>query len=85
MTNRSDVDRHDLADTKGRTPADRVAVIQRGGPWPITDVHREAATALLVSLLDAAATHGVTLDDLDWVTDLPGACLDVVLHQRRRA
>jgi hypothetical protein len=69
-------------DHKGRTPADRVAAVQRGG-GPITAQQRAAATALLESLLEAAAHHGVTLDDLDVVTDLPGACLDVTRSNRR--
>ncbi|MGW1550851.1 hypothetical protein [Streptomyces sp. NPDC002346] len=30
----------------------------------------------------AAAQHGVTLDDLDWTIDLPGACLDVIRARR---
>jgi hypothetical protein len=81
MTQNPDADRHDLADSKGRTPAERVAAIQRGG-GPVTDTQRQAATALLAALLDAAAEHGVTLDDFDWTIDLPGGCLDVVRHHR---
>jgi hypothetical protein len=65
------------ADSKGRTPADRVAAVQRGG-GPVTEEQRAAAAALLADMLAAAGRHGVTLDDLDWVADLPGACLDVV-------
>lgn len=64
-------------DRQGRTTADRIAAIQRGG-GPVTEEQRAAATALLADMLTAAARHGVTLDDLDSVTDLPGACLDVV-------
>lgn len=64
------------------TPAERVAAIRRGGD-PITEEEREQATALLVDLLAAAERHGVTLEDLDWVTDLPGACLDVTRSKRR--
>jgi hypothetical protein len=33
----------------------------------------------------AAAKHGVTLDDFDWAADLPGACLDVIRAKTRRA
>lgn len=69
-------------DSKGRTPADRVAAIKRHGD-PVTDSQREAATALLVSLLEAAERHGVTIDDFDWTIDLPGGCLDVILSQTR--
>lgn len=58
--------------------ADRIAAIERGG-GPITDRHRNEATALLIYLLDAADRCEFTLDDFDWVTDLPGACVDVVL------
>ncbi|MDT9686418.1 hypothetical protein RND61_30750 [Streptomyces sp. TRM76323] len=44
-----------------------------------TTLHeRQNATLLLDALLAAAATHGVTLDDLDAVTDLPRVCLDLV-------
>jgi hypothetical protein len=66
----------EFTDQQGRTVADRIAAVKRGG-GPVTDEERAAATALLTDMLTAAASHGVTLDDLDWVTDLPGACLDV--------
>lgn len=69
-------------DAKGRTPADRIAAVQRGGA-PATDEQRDAATMLLVDLLDTAGRHGVTIDDLDYVLDLPGGCLDVVLLKTR--
>lgn len=39
---------------------------------------RQKATLLLDALLTAASTHGITLDDLDAVTDLPRLCLDLV-------
>jgi hypothetical protein len=68
-------------DGKGRTPADRIAAIQRGG-GPITEEQQAAATALLVDLLATAERHGVTIDDLDWVVDLPGGCLDVIRHKK---
>ncbi len=71
-------------DRKGRTLADRVAAVQRHGD-PITQDQREAAVALLASLLEAAEPHGVTLDDFDWTVDLPGGCLDVILAKTRRA
>jgi hypothetical protein len=70
-------------DSKGRTPADRIAAVQRGGS-PVTDKQRADATTLLAELLAAAERHGVTIDDWDWVADLPGACLDVTLSQARK-
>jgi hypothetical protein len=72
----------DRPDTKGRTPADRIAAVRRATlPTP---EQQQAATALLVDMLAAAARHGITLDDLDWVTDLPGACYDAVFAKRDR-
>ncbi|MGV4930288.1 hypothetical protein [Streptomyces sp. HJ7] len=72
----------DHTDRKGRSPADRIAAIERSGP-PVTDQQRAAATALLVDLLAAAERHGVSIDDLDWTVDLPGGCLDVILTKTR--
>jgi hypothetical protein len=72
-----------ITDRKGRTLEERVADIRRYGD-PVTDAQRAAATALLASLLEAAAQHGVTLDDFDFTVDLPGGCLDVVLAKTRR-
>lgn len=69
-------------DRQGRSTGERVAAIQRGGR-PVTEAQHTAATRLLDALLDAAEAHGVTLDDLDWVADLPGACLDVVRRPAR--
>ncbi|MEU6012338.1 hypothetical protein [Streptomyces sp. NPDC047453] len=71
-------------DSKGRSTGERIAAIRRGGD-PVTDAQRDAATRLLDVLLDAAAEHGVTLDDFDWTVDLPGGCLDVILAKTRRA
>lgn len=73
----------DFRDSKGRTPADRVAAIKRHGD-PVTSAQRAAATALLQNLLEAAAEDGFTLDDFDWTIDLPGGCLDVILAKTRR-
>lgn len=64
--------------------AARVAAVRRFGPDPITEDQRTRAAALLVDLLDAAALHGVTLDDLDNITDLPGACVDAITANDRR-
>lgn len=64
-------------DRQGRSTGERIAAIQRRGR-PVTEAQHTAATRLLDALLDAAEAHSVTLDDLDWVTDLPGTCLDVV-------
>lgn len=44
-----------------------------------TTLHeRQEATLLLDAFLAAATTHGITLDDLDAVTDLPRVCLDLI-------
>lgn len=67
-------------DDQGRTTADRIAAVQRGGD-PITDRQHRDARLLLESLLLAAGLHGVTLADLDYVADLPGVCLDVIRRQ----
>lgn len=72
----------DRPDAKGRTPADRIAAVRRA--TPPTPEQQHAATALLVDLLAAASAHGVTLDDFDWVADLPGACYDVAFAKRDR-
>ncbi|MGW2181242.1 hypothetical protein ACWCXX_24715 [Streptomyces sp. NPDC001732] len=63
-------------DAQGRSTGERIAALKRSGR-PVTDDEQAAATRLLNVLLDAAADHGVTLEGFDWVTDLPGACLDV--------
>jgi hypothetical protein len=60
--------------------ADRIAAVQR--PGHVTEEQRAAARDLLTDMLAAAGRHGVTLADLDYLTDLPGVCLDAV---RRRA
>ncbi|MFF4821412.1 hypothetical protein ACFY2K_43300 [Kitasatospora sp. NPDC001309] len=70
-------------DTKGRTTADRIDAIQRGG-GPITAQQRKDARLLLESVLLAIGLHGFTIDDADWVSDLPGACVDLVLHKAHR-
>ncbi|MFZ3475190.1 hypothetical protein ACODT3_41195 [Streptomyces sp. 4.24] len=69
------------ADAKGRTPAARVIAVKRATPADAQDQWK--ATQLLTALLDAAAEHGFTIDDFDWVADIPGACLDVVRHKTR--
>lgn len=62
------------------TLADRIAAVSRA--TAPTEEQAAAAEALLADMLAAAARHGVTLADLDWVTDLPGACVDVVKSRR---
>jgi hypothetical protein len=71
------------SDVTARHPATRIAAVRRHGP-PVSDVEREAATALLVDLLAAAARHGVTADDLGRYVDLPAACLAVTVAKTRR-
>jgi hypothetical protein len=68
-------------DSKGRSTGERVDAVQR--TTPLTDDQHAAATRLLDRLLDASEEDGVTLDDLDWVVDLPGACVDVICTQTR--
>lgn len=63
-----------------RSLADRIAAVQR--TTPLTDDERAAAEQLLADMLAAAGRHGITLSDLDWVTDLPGACVDVIRSRR---
>lgn len=70
--------------TDTRTIADRVAAVQRGGR-PTTEQERYAATALLTDMLAAAAKHGVTLTDFDWVADLPAIAIDAVRAQDHAA
>ena len=64
------------------TTRDRVAAVDRAGP--VTEAERADATALLDDLLAAARQHNITLVNFDWVTDLPGACVDVVRAQVRK-
>lgn len=66
-----------------RTLADRIAAVQRHGTPP-TCAQRAAAQQLLADMLTAAARHGITLEDLDWIADLPGTCLDAILAKSRR-
>jgi hypothetical protein len=64
-------------------PAARIAAVHRNGP-PATDGQRAAATALLTDMLAAAAGHGITLADFDWVVGLPDGCLDVIVARDDR-
>lgn len=66
-----------------RTPAERVAAVQ-SHTFPILPAHREQATALLVDMLTAAELHGFTAADFSFVTNLAGACVDVVQARARR-
>ena len=58
-------------------PAERISEVRRFGE-PMTPTEQRAATELLTDLVAAAQRHGLTLGDFDAVTDLPGACVDVV-------
>ncbi|MFI8995692.1 hypothetical protein [Streptomyces sp. NPDC053542] len=60
-------------------PADRICRIQRFGSTRVTPQQRAAAITLLRSLLRASSSHGITLADWDKVTDLPAACLGVII------
>jgi hypothetical protein len=66
-----------------RTPAEAIAAVQRHGPAISPEV-RAAALELLRDMLAAAAQHGVGLGDFDYVCDLPGAAVDVVVAKQRQ-
>ncbi|MFI8767304.1 hypothetical protein ACIGN6_20650 [Streptomyces sp. NPDC053792] len=68
-------------DAKGRTLAQRIVAVRRGGT-PSTADELDRAHDLLVLLLAAGAKYGLTLDDWDWVDDLPGTCRDLIRHKR---
>ena len=74
----------DARDGLGRTTAERVADVPRYG-HPVTDRQRDDARRLLNAMLHAAQPFGITLRDFDWVTDLPGVCLDAVVSHERRS
>ncbi|MFE6692295.1 MULTISPECIES: hypothetical protein [Terrabacteria group] len=68
--------------TEKPTPADRIAKVRRATAPTASEADR--ARLLLEDLLAVADRHGVTLEDFDWVTDLPGACVDAVRSHDRR-
>lgn len=60
------------------------AVAARRKPFPgepITDQQIDDAAALMLAMLEAAQGFNVSLDDFDWLVDIPGACFDAI---RRR-
>lgn len=61
-------------DSRGRSTGERVDAVKR--TTPLTDSQHARATRLLDSILDAASAQGVTLDDFDWIADMPGVCVD---------
>ncbi|MFB6628920.1 hypothetical protein ACFCWY_03435 [Streptomyces sp. NPDC056362] len=69
-----------MTDRKGRTLTERIVAVQRGGTPPTAD-ELDRAHDLLVLLLTAGAKHGLTLDDWDWIDDLPGTCRDLIRHK----
>ncbi|MFF5424417.1 MULTISPECIES: hypothetical protein [unclassified Streptomyces] len=71
-----------MTDAKGRTLAQRITAVRRGGTPP-TAAELDAAHDLLVLLLTASAKYGLTLDDWDQVADLPGTCRDLVRLKHR--
>ena len=46
------------------------------------DDEQAAAERLLADMLAAAERHGVTLEDFNWVADLPAACRQVIRAKR---
>lgn len=73
----------DIYDHRGRSTTERIAILGRGGE-PVTAEQREQAHQLLNAMLRAARPFGVSLDDFDWVINLPGGCLDVILAKTRK-
>ncbi|WP_037603806.1 hypothetical protein [Streptacidiphilus rugosus] len=69
---------YQYTDRKNRTLADRVDDVAARRPSHGTEQDKTAATALLADMLQAAAKHGINLDNLDMVTDLPGGCYRAV-------
>ncbi|WP_042387462.1 hypothetical protein [Streptacidiphilus melanogenes] len=66
-------------DRKNRSLADRINDAAARRPAQASADHDKAtATALLADMLQAAAKHGIDLDALDLVTDLPGGCYRAV-------
>jgi hypothetical protein len=72
----------EYTDNKGRTLADRIANVSRATKPTASEADR--ARLLLADLLATADRHGLTLDDFDWIADLPGVCVDAIrMHDRR--
>ncbi|MGA4978073.1 hypothetical protein [Streptomyces cinereoruber] len=69
-----------MTDAKGRTLAQRITAVRRGGTPP-TAAELDQAHNLLVLLLAAGAKYGLTLDDWDGIDDLPGTCRDLIRHK----
>ncbi|MCX2179932.1 hypothetical protein KV205_05220 [Streptomyces sp. SKN60] len=69
-------------DSRGRNLAQRIAAVRRGGTPP-TAAELDEAYDLLVLVLAAGARYGLTLDDWDWVDDLPGTCRDLIRRKHR--
>ncbi|WP_042391255.1 hypothetical protein [Streptacidiphilus melanogenes] len=70
---------YQYTDRKNRTLADRIDDAAGRRPTPRgTERDKDAAKALLADMLQAAAQHGIDLDGLDLVTDLPGGCYRAV-------
>ncbi|SEK43757.1 hypothetical protein [Streptacidiphilus jiangxiensis] len=70
---------YEYTDRKNRTLTERIAdAAERRPAKGGTEQDRATATALLADMLQAAAKHGIDLDALDLVTDLPGGCYRAV-------
>ncbi|WP_042365694.1 hypothetical protein [Streptacidiphilus neutrinimicus] len=65
---------YQYTDRKNRTLADRIDDAAARRPGRGTEQDKAAAAALLADMLQAAAHHGIDLDALDMVTDLPAGC-----------
>ncbi|WP_435057535.1 hypothetical protein [Streptomyces sp. bgisy060] len=70
-----------MTDSKGRNLAQRITTVQRHGTPTAAEL--DEAYDLLVLILAAGAKYGLTLDDWDWVADLPGTCRDLIRHKHR--
>jgi sugar phosphate isomerase/epimerase len=70
---------YEYTDRKNRTLAERIDdAAERRPARARSEQDKATATALLADMLQAAAKHGIDLDALDLVTDLPGSCYRAV-------
>ena len=78
-----EIDPLTYTDNKGRTLVQRIAAVERGGD-PTTVGQQADAADLLADMLAVLALRGLTLDDADWVTNLPADAVDLVRYRDRR-
>lgn len=61
--------------------ADRIAQSAQRGTY--TQEQQEEAVELLLKLQNAVEGHGITLDDLDYLVDVPGNALMAIAFRDR--